>query len=174
MKPQSSKSTNKYRQAKTPFEYLIQRVYVDMGSDDPCWVFTGGKDKDGYGQCHSAKTAKELGVTRAHQMSYATFNGPIPDGMFICHKCDNPSCINPSHLFLGTALDNNKDMWGKGRWVSGKKPIFDHSYIVSQHGVKDCMVLSQELGCSYSLVCQIWRAHGKTGKNWHSGNKNTV
>jgi len=160
-----------YKQAKTPFEYLMQRVYIDMWDSDPCWIFTSGKDKDGYGQCHAARCAKEAGVTRAHQLSYICFNGPIPEGLWVLHKCDNPSCVNPKHLFLGNAKDNNEDMHSKNRWVSGAKPKYDREYILSQHGVKDCFKLSEELGCSYSLICSVWRKHGKTGKNWHKGNK---
>ena len=177
MKTQSAKAkypAGKYRQAKTPFEYLMQRVQVDANCEDPCWIFTGGKDKDGYGQCHAAKSAKDLGVTRAHQMSYVIFNGDIPENMMVCHTCDNPSCVNPKHLFIGTAKDNNKDMWEKGRWVCGMKPKYDYEYILSQHGNKDCFELSNELGCSYSLVCQVWRKNGKRGKNWHKGNKHSL
>lgn len=177
MKPQSVKQKdyrkpfNKYRQAKTPYEYLMQRVEVEEGSIDPCWIFTAGKDKNGYGQVQAAKTARELGVTRAHQMSYKIFKGDVPEGMFVCHTCDNPSCVNPNHLFVGTAQDNNDDMWAKGRWRSGAKSKYDHDYIVNQHGIKSCMELSEELGCSYSLICLVWRKHGKKGRNWFKRDK---
>lgn len=161
--------TSRYKQSKTSFEYLMQRVSTDIEQEDPCWIFTGGKDKDGYGQCHKAKTARQLGVTRAHQMSYKTFNGDIPDGMWVLHKCDNPSCCNPNHLFLGTAKENNEDMWRKGRWRSGMKPKYDHDYILSQRGIKTCEQVADELGCSYSLVCQVWRARGFFGRSLSSG-----
>lgn len=167
MKPAS----RKYKQSKTPLEYLMQRVYIDMDHPDPCWEFTSAKDKDGYGQCQHARVARDASVSRAHQLAWFMMNGKIPNGMMVCHKCDNPSCCNPNHLFLGTAQDNNDDMWSKGRWVSGVKPKYDREYILSQHGIKDCFQLSKELGCSYSLICSIWRKNGKTGKNWHKGNK---
>lgn len=165
---------NKYRQAKNPLEYLMQRVEIGTDSEDPCWIFTGGKDRNGYGQVHSAKSAKELGVTRAHQMSYKVFKGDIPKGYFVCHKCDNPPCINPEHLFVGTALDNNKDMWEKGRWKNGVKPKYDHDYIVSQHGIKDCFQVAEELGCSWGLVCHVWRNNGLSGRLWSYGNKRSI
>lgn len=56
----------------------------------------------------------------AHRMSYDCFIAPIPDGMLICHKCDNRKCVNPDHLFVGTQSDNRNDMYAKGRGVDRK------------------------------------------------------
>ena len=57
----------------------------------------------------------------AHRFSYAMFCGPIPEKMFVCHRCDNPACVHPAHLCVGTALDNNCDMIAKGRHLSEKR-----------------------------------------------------
>lgn len=154
---------SRYRQSKTPEEYLNQRLDKTEG----CWIFTGGKDKDGYGQVHASKVAKDLGVTRAHQLAYAAWKGEITKGLFVCHTCDNPSCCNPDHLFLGTALENNQDMWSKDRWVSGAKTRLDHSAIVALHGIKHCKQVAKEFNCSFGTVCKIWRKHGLNGRNFY-------
>src|SRR3990167_1677914 len=75
-----------------------------------CHVFTGSTDKNGYGRI-TFRYKKH----RAHRISYKLYVGQIPDGMLVCHKCDNPTCVNPEHLFLGTSLDNNMDKILKGR-----------------------------------------------------------
>jgi len=161
MKPQSAKV--KYKQAKTPWEYIIQRVSINTQGE--CWEWAGPKDKDGYGQVQHSKVGKDFGVTRAHQLAWVMQNGKIPNGLFVCHKCDKPSCVNPKHLFLGTALDNNKDMNNKGRGVRGMlgKGI-NQDYVCSQHGIKDSMTLAEELGVTFSNICHIWRKHGLKGR----------
>jgi hypothetical protein len=82
---------------------------------DGCWRWLGGVDKDGYG------IAKFIGNrrVRVHRAAYQIFNGKIPHGMMVCHSCDTPGCVNPEHLFVGTALDNKTDSVSKRRHVHG-------------------------------------------------------
>lgn len=81
-----------------------------------CWKWNGSFFSNGYGQFGPEfKEASGNYTRRAHRVSYEIFNGPIPDGMLVLHKCDNRWCVNPAHLFIGTSLDNNKDMFRKNR-----------------------------------------------------------
>lgn len=90
----------------TPTERFFR--YVKKGEE--CWEWIGGKDPNGYGRMNV-----EGRPTLVHRISYRIHRGSIPDGMVICHKCDNPSCVNPDHLFVGSQADNIADMHNKGR-----------------------------------------------------------
>ena len=101
---------------------LKQRFFEKVNKNGPvhpilgtrCWIWIGGKkNKLGYGTIYVRKGETD----EAHRVAYRNMVEPIPDGMCVCHKCDNPSCVNPDHLFLGTHQDNMKDMYRKGRNV---------------------------------------------------------
>lgn len=85
------------------------------GGLDACWEWQGWRRSDGYGECK--KNGKRH--IRAHRVAWEFINGPIPDGLNVLHKCDNPPCCNPAHLFLGTHFDNMADMTQKGRRACG-------------------------------------------------------
>lgn len=80
-----------------------------------CWTWAGEIDKDGYGVVKFSGGRR----TKAHRAAYESAKGQIPEGMMVCHSCDNPSCVNPGHLFVGTALINKTDCVTKGRHVHG-------------------------------------------------------
>lgn len=123
-KPFSNYLCRKHRQRLFVYgdpKYFIPETYqekfwVHVNKTDYCWLWTGavaGK----YGQCRSAPHTK----IPAHRYSYILNVGEIPDGLYVCHRCDVRLCVRPDHLFLGTAKDNAQDMVAKGRW-KGRNP----------------------------------------------------
>jgi hypothetical protein len=88
---------------------------------DGCWVWLGNCNHRGYGQIGEGGRGRRMLST--HRVSWMVSFGAIPDGLFVLHKCDNPPCVNPGHLFLGTQLDNMRDRSAKGRAPTGDRNI---------------------------------------------------
>lgn len=120
---------------------------VERGRSDECWLWRGGKDKDGYGKVkHSGRHL------RAHRVSWELAHGKIPSGLFVLHSCDTPSCVNPIHLFIGDNILNMKDMCLKGRktrrrslraeWIPKIRKALQH-------------------GRSYSCIGRMYGVHAK-------------
>lgn len=99
------------RQRKPILDRFVDKILI--GND--CWLWLGGKDKDGYPRTRDNK--KPYRQVRASRMAYELFIGPFPPGTEACHKCDNPPCVRPSHIFPGTHSDNMRDAIQKGRKV---------------------------------------------------------
>ena len=90
------------------------------GMDSPCWEWTGPKERKGYGRFDVHRRP-----ILAHRFAWWATHGAIPD-LFVLHRCDNPPCCNPEHLFLGTYADNNADRVAKGRNATGAKIRASH------------------------------------------------
>jgi hypothetical protein len=131
--PIATRSVARYGWVKdTPMRYIPwhaprQKVTVRFwqkvnkrGPND-CWEWTASTTGAGYGTIGIGfKKDKTRYTALAHRLSYELQNGPIPDGLHVCHSCDNPRCVNPAHLWLGTAADNMTDMVAKGRSTQGR------------------------------------------------------
>ncbi len=104
---------NQYTESQQP---VIERFLSNTKiTSDGCWEWTGRKNKKGYGRISI------FGFTElAHRIAYKLFVGPILDGLHVLHKCDNPGCVRPKCLFLGTNTDNQQDMLKKGRGNKAK------------------------------------------------------
>lgn len=92
----------------------FEEKYIPV-PESGCWLWTACTNKDGYG-AFRFNDRNNL----AHRASYEIQTGPIPEGAHVLHKCDNPSCVNPDHLFLGSHQDNMDDMKNKGRSARGQ------------------------------------------------------
>jgi len=140
----------------------VNRFYSKLKIDElnGCHVFLGCKDKDGYGLFRLY--GKNI---RAHRLAWIIANNmEIPYGLCVCHKCDNPSCCNPEHLFLATNQENTKDRYNKGRSACGEKnggskltdkQILEILDIVKQQGKYDGLPV--ELSKIYKIHrSQMW------------------
>jgi hypothetical protein len=132
-----------------------------------CWEYIGGKDKDGYGMFWNHIEYKRV---RAHHQSYLIYKGAIPKGKWVLHTCDNPSCINPAHLFLGTPLENVQDMQMKGR----KAPTYGEFSGNHRFTEKDILNMfdMKSKGFSQTDIADKYKTHQATiskilhGKRW--------
>lgn len=141
-------------------EKVLSRLLPLIEKSDGCWGFRGMKTYAGYGRLYCWG-----GMQMAHRVSYVLHKGEIPAGLWVLHKCDNPPCTNPEHLFLGTPADNNQDKISKGRGVYGSD---HHSAKVDAAKVKKIRAdsrpyseISKQYGVSKSQVSCI-----KNFKTW--------
>lgn len=135
-----------------------------QGPKGECWEFQGAKHKFGYGMINrSGMKASE--VTTAHAYAWEIENGTVPDSLYVCHRCDNPACCRPEHLFLGTHQDNVDDMVGKARNVYGTRHVRakltedDVERILEDS--RSARKIAEEYGVSRQLIDGI-----RSGQRW--------
>lgn len=148
-------------------KYLVERFNSKWKVDSVsgCWVWTASIAGKGYGQIKLPKQRKQI---YAHRLSYLIHKGELQDGQFVCHTCDNPRCVNPEHLFVGTAKDNQQDMKAKGRHLYGSKNV---RAVLNDEIVKEILIdlsgdASQSAIAKHYGVSQITISRIKRGERW--------
>jgi hypothetical protein len=142
-------------------DFIHSKTIVDEKTG--CWLWMGGLTKQRYGHFRSNYTRYA-----AHRVSYEVFVGSVPDGMFVCHKCDNPQCVNPDHLFAGTPQDNSQDMAAKKRHMFGE--INGNAKLSEEQAkhilrLKGCGMSKQAIGDKFG-VCRVTVAKIWAGELW--------
>ncbi len=143
-------------------EIVMNRFWSKVDKTDTCWLWNGATEKGGYGILHTRK-AYGTGYVKVHRLSYEVHFGNIPKGLWVLHSCDNPPCVNPNHLSLGTHKDNMRQMSNRSRSVRGSASNFAkldtgtvleirHRY--SQGGILQ-KELAAEFGVSISCISNI-------------------
>lgn len=173
-----------WRSIRTP---LIDRFWKKVEKTASCWLWKGAPLRSGHGVINSGGSeGRSIG---AHRVSWELHNGPIPEGMCVLHNCpggDNPACVNPAHLFLGTSVDNAKDMFAKGRqadphyrqsgrerWAlahpgalagangSGVKLTAEQVAIIRTRNGEPSRNVARDYGVTHDTILRIWQ-----GKTW--------
>lgn len=132
---------------------FVERFWARVDKSEECWVWTSTKNSQGYGMVivqSPGDPSIPLHI-RAHRLSYLLHFGPPPDRLMVLHRCDNPPCVRPDHLFLGTAADNARDMASKGRAGAQQRTHCPHghpydeenTYIVPRTGHRQCRICRQ-------------------------------
>lgn len=143
-------------------ETLLARIEPDLNSG--CWLWPGSPDKKGY---------IRTGGSGIHRTSYKLHFGEVPDGLFVCHKCDTPACVNPGHLWLGTNHDNVRDMIQKGRDWRGdrtgeknpKAKLTEKDVLEIRGSARSSIALAAHYGVSTGAIdnARTWRTWKHVG-----------
>lgn len=146
---------------------------VRVASTDECWEWQASKYRNGYGRIGLG--GRDMPAGLAHRVAWELVKGTIPKGMCVCHKCDNPACVNPAHLFLGTIADNVADAVTKHRVTGGSLPgVTNPNHKLTARDVLDIRrryahggvyqyELAEEYGISQTHVSLICR-----GESWRN------
>lgn len=136
-------------------ERLLEKVQKNPITG--CWNWVGNRNDYGYGLLWRDRRSR-----RAHRIAFELFNGPVSDDEVVCHRCDNPRCVNPEHLFKGMVFDNNQDTARKGRHRMG---LEHHAAKLSDDDVRAILASSNRVGD----LARIYGVHQSTISKLRSG-----
>lgn len=143
---------------------LAERFWAKVRRGHGCWLWQGSCfEPSGYGNL-----SHENRTLLAHRVAWVIENGPIPEGLWILHRCDNPPCVRPSHLYAGTPKDNAQDKVRRGRW-RGNQKLTELQVVMIKLAVRlypqrgTIRTLAQECRVSHNAVADVAR-----GKTWRS------
>lgn len=148
---------------------------VARRGEDECWLWLGPRTDRGYGRFRTVNTSTVRKRVFAHRFSYELASGqPIPAGLFVCHSCDNPPCVNPNHLWVGTHADNVRDKVRKGRQAHVWSGVYGNRHgraKLNEDAVRDIRrrreggesvaALASEFGVSSATL-----SHAATRRTW--------
>lgn len=147
-----------HRNAQKP---ILERLWTKVDKSGECWNWTGRTHRFGYGEI--TFNGEKQGT---HRVAWVLANGPIPTGLSVLHRCDNPRCVRPDHLFLGTQTDNQRDMREKGRHIKGSR--HPHARLTETEAIEiqrsagvSALALARKYGVSKVTVRNI-----QLGRRW--------
>ena len=143
----------------------VKRFWDKVDKSGECWNWTASRNECGYG--HFRVGRQSGGIQKAHRVTWELTHRPIPDGMCVCHRCDNPGCVNPAHLFLGTHADNMADKVEKGRSVvnvgetNGRAKLSEADVVAIRADTRPQAIIAAQYGISRPSVSKI-----RLGRTW--------